>query len=162
MKNLYRVILLATFIGLCYTFNKSCINNKATDIDYYNNNIKESFELYVSYKNDGRMYGLYMCKTLGDVDKIKKRNIKPGEPYEVPTYPDIEFSVYATLPLFDKAHIGDKLQKLPNTNKCYLYRSDSIYRYNCYIIPEKDRKSLNVISEWTPQELGFWKKSASN
>src|SRR5690625_7106427 len=64
------------------------------------------------------------------------------------------------LDLYDKAEIGNRIEKLPNGNKCYLYKNDSVFRYNCLVIPEKIREIVEI-EEWDQEELGFYKDRKS-
>src|SRR5690625_4069925 len=65
------------------------------------------------------------------------------------------------LDLYDKAEIGNRIEKLPNGNKCYLYKNDSVFRYNSLVIPQKITEIVEI-EEWDQEELGFYKLKPSN
>lgn len=131
-------------------------SNIEQDIIFYEQLIEEEYDLLISFKNTGRRWGIYLSKTEYDISKIKQKKYPIGDPYKVPQYPDIEFSIKPTQGLYDKCEIYDRVQKLAHSNKCILYRKDSIFRYNCYYIPEKIKVKIKI-SEWNEEEVGFWK-----
>ena len=157
-NSLILIILIMSVITVLKYCNEK---NTENDIIYYKNNIQEEFDLLVSFKNTGRQWGLYLSKTKKDIDNIKEKKYPIGDPYKIPKYPDIEFALKATQALFENARVGNRIEKLPNGNKCYLYKNDSIYRYNCLVIPEKIREIVEI-EEWETYELGYWKLKNEN
>ncbi len=161
MKNKKKIILILisvlTVLLIRILIKNSEINNRKDSVRFYSECLDEKFSLIVSFKNTGRQWGIYLSKDVDDVIKIAKENYPIGDPYKYPIYPDIEFSIISTGALFDKSKIGDTIKKLPNSNKCYLYKKDSIFRYNCWIIPEDIRVEIGNIEEWKSDEIGFWK-----
>ena len=123
-------------------------------IEYKIVNPKEGF---IVYKNNHR--SLTFCLSKFDEDSIynKYAHISESEAFrkpEIDKYIHSRFMV--TVDTYDKAEIGNKLEKLPNSNKCYLYKNDSVFRYNCLSIPKEIREII-AIDEWKENELGFWK-----
>lgn len=131
-------------------------SNIEQDIIFYEQLIEEEYDLLISFKNTGRRWGIYLSKTESDISRIKQKKYPIGDPYKVPQYPDIEFSIKPTQRLYDNCEIYDRIQKLANSNKCILYRKDSVFRYNCHIIPDNIREKI-IVDEWNEEEVGFWK-----
>lgn len=156
MNKFIKVLILIGGIIIIYNIQKKCSSKIESDFEYYKNLLQEDFNLLVSFKNTGRRWGVYLSKTEYDISRIKQKKYPIGDPYRVPEYPDIEFSIKPTQRLYDKCEIYDRIQKLAHSNKCILYRKDSIFRYNCYIIPDNIREKI-IVDEWNKEEIGFWK-----
>lgn len=157
MNKFIKALILIGVITIVYNIQKRCSSREIeSDFEYYKNLLQKDFDLLVSFKNIGRQWGIYLSKTKYDISKIKQKKYPIGDPYKVPQYPDIEFAIKPTQTLYDKCEIYDRIQKLANSNKCILYHNDSIFRYNCYYIPEKIRIKIKI-NEWSEDEVGFWK-----
>ncbi len=54
---------------------------------------------------------------------------------------------------------GDFFKKLPNSNKCYIKRQDSIFYFDCVSLKrlnEKDRKGIGKIEQWDRNKINHW------
>lgn len=130
--------------------------------NYITHKIINPIDGFILYKNNHR--GRYFYLTNFDEDSIynKYTHISEMEAFRKPQIDNyIHRILMVNLDLYDKAEIGNRIEKLPNGNKCYLYKNDSIFRYNCSIIPEKIRKTVEI-EEWETYELGYWKLKNEN
>lgn len=124
--------------------------------------IINSINGFVVYKNEHRTFSIHLSKFDADSVYSKYAHISENEAFRKPQIDKYIFSILkVNFDLYEKAEIGNRIEKLPNGNKCYLYKDDSIYRYNCLVIPEKIREIVEI-EEWDQEELGFYKLKPSN
>lgn len=150
------IIIISVLLSINILINICSKKDATEETLFYTKNLQEEFDLLVSFKNIGRNWGVYLSATKEDINKIKEKKYPLGDPYNIPKYPEIKFVIKTTQELYDKTDIGDRLHKLPNSNKCYLYKGDSIFKYNCYLIPEQIKEKINI-DEWDNDEIGYWK-----
>jgi len=54
---------------------------------------------------------------------------------------------------------GDFFKKLPNSNKCYIKRGDSIFYFDCVSLKrldEKTKDSLREVKQWDRNKINHW------
>ena len=132
---------------------------KPGSIAFEKQQLNNKFGGAIAYKNNQRGFYLYVVNDLSVVTRLKLDTLYEGAAFNKPRLGgDIKHIVFTDSGLYRASHIEDEIEKLPNSNKCFLITKDSIFRYNCYFIPENDRKNLGKIDEWAVDEIGFWKK----
>ncbi len=130
--------------------------------NYITHKIINPIDGFILYKNEHRTFSIHLSKFDADSVYSKYAHISEMEAFRKPQIDNyIHRILMVNLDLYDKAEIGNRIQKLPNGNKCYLYKNDSVFRYNCLVIPEKIREIVEI-EEWETYELGYWKLKNEN
>lgn len=114
--------------------------------------INLKFMEIIVYKNDHRGLSLYLNK---NNTSHNFRALQESEAFNKPNQDSVDYIIDVKLELYNLAEIGDRIEKLPNSNKCYLYKTDSIFRFNLYDITESERKNLKNVDEWSNLEIGY-------
>ena len=159
MKKRHIIIILVLVLVVLII---NIIQKKYIDPKYYKSReilFKEDFTSYIIYKNRHRVYSLYMTNDSTRIAHSKLPELYEGTAFNKPELgEEVQHIIgIANVELYENSHIGDKIEKLPNSNKCYLYRKDSIFKYNCYVFSDKDTQETGKIDEWNSNEIGFWK-----
>ena len=135
---------------------------KPRSIDFETQQLNGKFSGFIAYKNNQRGFYLYLVNDLSVVKRLKLDTLYEGVAFNKPQIGnDIRHIVLTDSSLYHASYIEDKIEKLSNSNKCFLITKDSIFRFNCYTISESKRKNLGKINEWASNEIGFWKKTIS-
>ena len=159
MKERHIIIILVLVLVVLVI---NIIQKKYIDPKYYKEIetvIKEDFTSYIIYKNDHMVFSLYMTDDSTRIAHSELPELGESEAFHKPDIgEEIQHIIKADVELYKNSRIGDKIEKLPNSNKCYLYRKDSIFKYNCYLFTDKERQAIGKrIDEWNSNETGFWK-----
>lgn len=112
--------------------------------------------MHIVYKNSQKGSYLYLDHDTSLI--LKYEDLKEFEAFKKPSEgKDVEIVLYSDTAFYDNAKVGDVVQKMANSNMCFLYRNDSIFRYNCQLIPKLAKKEIVAPTEWSKSEIGFWK-----
>jgi len=156
MRIKYIVAILSPVILTCFLVQHFIINPRFLDL--HRKLIGDGFVEFIAYKNNQRGLYLYLVDDVATVRKLRLDTLYEGEAFKKPRdLVEIKRIITTTSPLYDASKIADKVEKLPNSNKCYLFKADSIFRFNCNWLSEDIRKKIGPIDEWKPNEIGFWK-----
>lgn len=150
MKKLKLIGILALIIGTILCIQK-CFLNPASLKDL-EGRINEKFVEVIVYKNNHRGFYLYLNDYNNAVSFV---DVLEDEVFKKPDQDSVNFIIDVTSELYDLAEIGDKIEKFPNSNKCCLYKNDSVYKFNLYDITESERKEIKIIDEWGSNEIGY-------
>jgi len=159
MKERHIIIILVLVLVVlgANIIQKKYIDPKTTS--FLNGQIEDSFISYIIYKNHHRGFSLFMTDDSTRIAHSKLPELYEGTAFNKPELgEEVQHIIgIADIKLYENSHIGDKIEKLPNSNKCYLYKKDSIFKYNCYAFSDKDRQEIGKIDVWNSNETGFWK-----
>lgn len=143
------VIIILALLALGMLINHLIIKPKS--IDFVDGQLNERFNGYIAYKNNQKGFYLYLADDLATVQRLHLDTLYEREAFNKPQLGGgIEHIIFTDSLLYRASHIGDKIEKLPNSNKCYLFTKGATFRFNCYIISEDKRDKIGKIKEWSP------------
>ena len=58
--------------------------------------------------------------------------------------------------IFKNIKNGTYLKKIPNTNKCFIIKGDSIMYFNCYVFSKEDSAKIGKIKNWNLNLTNHW------
>ena len=141
------LILLALFMLIDYFVIKP------RTIDFTDYQLKEGFSGYIAYKNNQKGFYLYLTYDLATVQRLHLDTLYESEAFNKPhLHGDIKHIIFTDSLLYRASHVGDKIEKLSNSNKCYLFTKEGTFRFNCYLISEDKREKIGTIDEWPLNE----------
>lgn len=121
-------------------------------VKHLESRINLKFIEFIVYKNNHRSLSLYLNN---NNTSHNFRAFQESEVFNKPNQDSVDYVIDVKLELYNLAEIGDRIEKLPNSNKCYLHKTDSIFRFNLYDITEPERKHLKNVDEWSNLEIGY-------
>lgn len=128
----YNILIYSCLVVFCF----SC-DNKTTDQIYRESFIIPQFEGIV---NSTELWkGGLLVINLKNKDKVAQINNDHS--------------------VLEEIKRGDFFKKLPNSNKCYIRRGDSIFYFDCVNLKrlnEKTRDSLRGIKQWDRNKINHW------
>ncbi len=69
------------------------------------------------------------------------------------------FSIGNDCKIIEQIHLKDYFHKIPESNKCFIIRQDSVMIFNCETnLEEKLKKSIDDIDKWEINEPFEWKE----
>ncbi|WP_113638364.1 hypothetical protein [Nubsella zeaxanthinifaciens] len=159
IKNKMRKIILVLIlfaIGSAMLINMLIIRPRS--INFIRGQINEGFNGYIAYKNNQKGFYLYLVDDYQMVERLKLDTLFESEAFDKPKIGGfIRHIIFADSLLYRASQIGDKIEKLPNSNKCVLFVKEAVFKFNCYAISSDDRKQAAEIKEWKTNEIGYWK-----
>jgi hypothetical protein len=152
------IIGLVIFLGLCVGLNYLVIKPNA--VVFEKKQMCDKFTGYIAYKNNQKGRYLYLVNTPEEVNKLRLDSLYESEAFNKPRLGGHIRHIVSTVDaLYEASRIGDKIEKLPNSNKCYLFTDSSIFKFNCYKISDEEKPEIGKIEEWRPNETGVWKRA---
>lgn len=132
---------------------------KPKSVEFLKIQLNEKFVGYIAYKNNQRGFYLYLVDELSKEKQLALDTLYEKEAFNKPNVGDyIKHVIFTDSLLYNASHLGDKIEKLPNSNKCFLFTKIGIFRFNCYVMSKDDRKELGEVDGWAADEIGLWKK----
>jgi hypothetical protein len=151
------VIIILALVSVAMLINYLVIKPKS--IDFVDGQLKEEFNGYITYKNNQKGFYLYLVNDPVTVHRLHLDTLYESEAFNKPQLGgDIKHIIFTDSILYRASHIGDKIEKLPNSNKCLLSTKEGTFRFNCYIISRDKREKISKIDEWQPNEIGLVKR----
>lgn len=151
------VIIILALLALMMLINYFIIKPKS--IDSIDGQLKEGFKGYIAYKNNQKGFYLYLADDPSTVNRLHLDTLYESEAFNKPQLGnDIKQIIFTDSLLYNAAHLGDKIEKLPNSNKCLLITKEVVFRFNCYVISSDKREKIGKIEEWQPNEIGLMKR----
>ena len=131
---------------------------KPKSVEFFKIQLNEKFVGYIAYKNNQRGFYLYLADEVLKEKQLALDTLYEKEAFNKPNVGDyIKHVIFTDSLLYNASYLGDKIEKLPNSNKCYLFTKIGIFRFNCYVMSKDDRKELGKVDEWAVNEIGLWK-----
>ncbi len=132
---------------------------KPKSVMFFKNQLSEKLVGYIAYKNNQRGFYLYLVDEISKIKQLELDTLYEKKAFNKPNVGEyIKHIVFADSLLYHASYLGTKIEKLPNSNKCYLFTKVGVFRFNCYMMSKDDRKELIKIDEWAADEIGLWKK----
>lgn len=128
-KYILPLIVVIIVIAFIYFFQNSL--NERTEIKKVNNLI-ERFELKVAYKNENRVYSLFLVESNTKIDDylLKLNSEEAFKKPDLNQYGIVKI-IIPTNELYKTVNIGDTIIKLENSNKCYVKSNGKLIKLDC-------------------------------
>jgi hypothetical protein len=133
------VIIIFALIVVVLLINYLVIKPKS--IDFVNGQLKEEFNGYIAYKNNQKGFYVYLANDPATVQRLHLDTLYESEAFNKPQLGgDIKHIIFTDSVLYRASQIGDKIEKLPHSNKCLLITKQATFRFNCFIISRDMRE----------------------
>jgi hypothetical protein len=155
--NVKNVTVLIILVLVCTSINYLII--KPMSINFVDSQLKETISGYITYKNNQKGFYLYVVDDSATVERLHLDTLYESEAFDKPQLnTDIKHIIFADSQFYRVSHIGDKIEKLPNSNKCILIGKKAASRFNCYSISSEMQVKIGKVEEWQPTEIGLWRR----
>lgn len=122
-------LIIIAIVAFFYLFQRQVIHKVA---DAKMDELLESFELKVFYKNEQRSLFIYLGSIHDSIPPTLFR-LSQDAPFSKPQVGQFGISkrITPTWKLYDHIKVGDTLIKLGGSNKCYIRSRGSLRKYDC-------------------------------